>query len=115
SAIKSNGALLSAANFNWRIPSAAESALCKAMPQLRQCAAKIWLGNLVLSTNNNLLPASNSVSSSRCDAVASISADENCAVNQNVEPSPLMLVTPISPPIHCARLLQLARPKPVPP
>jgi hypothetical protein len=36
-------------------------------------------------------------------------------LNQNVEPSPTRLVTPICPPINSTRRLQIARPRPVPP
>ena len=36
-------------------------------------------------------------------------------VNQNVEPQPGLLKTPISPPIRCASSLQMASPSPVPP
>ena len=37
------------------------------------------------------------------------------AVNQNVEPDPDSLVTPISPPINSTRLLEIESPRPVPP
>ena len=37
------------------------------------------------------------------------------SVNQNVEPTPGELVTPISPPIRCTSCRQIARPSPVPP
>src|SRR5947209_8313207 len=36
-------------------------------------------------------------------------------VNQNVEPSPYLLVTPISPPISSTRYFEMESPSPVPP
>ena len=37
------------------------------------------------------------------------------SVNQNVEPSPDRLVTPMVPPIRLTNRLEIARPNPVPP
>ena len=48
-------------------------------------------------------------------SAAGIGASGSCSSNQNVEPAPGVLSTPIRPPISSTRRLEIARPRPVPP
>ena len=86
---------------------------CGSAPQYASCAFSISLLvtlsstiSIFLSTRESFRRQTNSIP---------FGSFSSSAVNQNVEPLPSSLSTPISPPINCTSFEDMASPRPVPP